>query len=153
MGLAVKRTTFVHEHDRCRVIVRNGRQATSHPDYEESTDKCHAQCHVTRYSIGSAEAAATSACKAGSRCRRSKSRTTSSTSPAFGRGKMNKYLGPFPAAGENTRVSERKFLSREKLDFSRSIARASPLPRPLLPTKMTPSGSSFLDTRAHAQTH
>src|SRR5262249_60529045 len=128
MGLAVKRTTFVHEHDRCRVIVRNGRQATSHPDYEESTDKCHAQCHVTRYSIGSAEAAATSACKAGSRCRRSKSRTTSSTSPAFGRGKMNKYLGPFPAAGEKNKLSARKFSSPGKPDFSRFNRPPAPLP-------------------------
>src|SRR5213596_1433999 len=64
------------------------------------------QCRAIHYpdQLVGLETAAPCSCNADSRSLL----TISSTKAASDRGKMNEYFGPFPAAGEITRFSERK---------------------------------------------
>ena len=70
---------------------------------------CAPQKHAgrVRYPIGVAESAAACSCNAGSLTRSRKYWTICSTNPASDRGKMKEYFGPFPAAGEISRFSNK----------------------------------------------
>ncbi len=106
-----------------------------------------AHARRVRYPIGLADSAATCSCNAGSLSRSRKYCTICSTKAAAGRGKINKYFGPFPAAGKMTRFSERNFGSCVTTEPSRSTVRANG--RPVFrATNDILCGSSFVATSA-----
>jgi hypothetical protein len=100
-----------------------------------------------RYPIGLADSAATCSCNAGSLSRWRKYCTICSTNAASGRGKINKYFGPFPTAGKITRFSDKNLGSCVTVEPSRSIVRAKGRPF-LRATNKSLRGSSFVATSA-----
>ncbi len=99
------------------------------------------------FSIEQETARSTCSCDVASLKRSRKRSTICSTNAASGRGKINKYLGPFPTAGKITRFSDRNLGSCVTIEPSRSIVRAKGRPF-LRPTNTSLRGSSFVATSA-----
>src|SRR6266487_1003904 len=154
MESAARRTGPARERDRYRVIVRNDLQAALAcfqlyftPRGRAITKIASAASRLRQGYGERRETAAGCSCNAGSVSRSHKYCTICSTKAVCGRGKINKYFGPFSPAGKMTRFSERNFGSRVTTEPSKSIVRANG--RPLLrATKMILCGFSFVATSA-----
>src|SRR5206468_4885650 len=116
MESAARRTGPTRKHYRYRVIVRNDLQAAVACFQLYCTARGRAITKIAsaasriRQGYGERrETAAGCSCNAGSVSRSPKYCTICSTKAVCGREKINKYFGPFPAAGKMTRFSQRNF--------------------------------------------